>query len=63
MLVYDQEIFKHDSLLGVLNIETNEITQLWDIEKIKKFTKDNLNEIFDNKPKFIYKVEFLRGGF
>lgn len=37
---------------------------LQDIKKVlETSTKDNLNEIFDNKPKFIYKVEFLRGGF
>ena len=37
---------------------------LQDIKKVLETSrKDNLNEIFDNKPKFIYKVEFLRGGF
>lgn len=46
MLVYDWEIFKHNCLLGVLNIETGEIVQLWDIEKIKKYTKENLGEVW-----------------
>ena len=37
---------------------------LQDIKKVlETSTKDKLNKIFDNKPKFIYKVEFLRGGF
>ena len=46
MLVYDWEIFKHDCLLGVLNIETNEIIQLWDIKKIKEYIEDNLDEVW-----------------
>lgn len=46
MLVYDYEIFKHNSLLGVLDIETDEITQLWDIEAIKDFIKDNIGEVW-----------------
>ena len=37
---------------------------LQDIKKVlETSTKDNLNVIFDNEPKFIYKVEVLKGGF
>ena len=46
MLIYDFEIFKHDTLLGVLNEETGEIFQSWDIDEIKDFTKKNLNNIW-----------------
>lgn len=46
MLVYDWEIFKHDSLLGVLNIDTREVVQLWDIKEIRKYILYNLDEIW-----------------
>lgn len=46
MLVADYEIFKKDSLLGVLDIETNEVYQMWSISEIKEFIKDHLNEIW-----------------
>lgn len=46
MLIYDFECFKHDVLLGVLNEETNEIFQSWNISKIQDFAKNNLNNIW-----------------
>lgn len=46
MLVADYEIFKKDSLLGVLDIETNEVYQMWDISEIKEFIRNHLNEIW-----------------
>lgn len=46
MFVADYEIFKHDSLLGVLDIETRKVYQMWDVLEIKKFIKSNLNEIW-----------------
>ena len=46
MLIYDFEVFKHDTLLGVLNEETGEIFQLWSIAKIKQFVEENLNNIW-----------------
>lgn len=46
MLIYDWEIFKHDCLLGILNIETDEVTQLWSIGDIKKYIRDNLGEVW-----------------
>lgn len=46
MLIADYEIFKKDSLLGVLDTETNEIYQMWDISDIKDFIKHNLTEIW-----------------
>ena len=46
MLLYDFEIFAHDTLLGVLDEETGEVTQLWGIEAIKTFTKKNLDNIW-----------------
>ena len=46
MLIADYEIFKKDTLLGVLDTETNEIYQMWNISDIKDFIKHNLTEIW-----------------
>ena len=46
MLIADYEIFKKDSLLGVLDTETSEIHQMWNISDIKDFIKHNLTEIW-----------------
>ena len=46
MLIADYEIFKKDTLLGVLDTETNKIYQMWNISDIKDFIKHNLTEIW-----------------
>lgn len=46
MLVYDWEIFKHNSLLGVLDVNTDVVTQLWGIEEIKNYIENHLDEIW-----------------
>lgn len=46
MLIYDFETFKHDTLLGVLNEETGEIIQTWDIQEIKKLANKQLSNIW-----------------
>lgn len=46
ILLYDFEVFAHNTLLGVLDEETGEVTQLWDINKIKEFTRKNLENIW-----------------
>lgn len=46
MLVYDWEIFKHNSLLGVLDTDTNKIIQLWNISEIKNYINKNLNVVW-----------------
>ena len=46
MLVYDFETFKHNTLLGVLNEETGEIIQTWDISEIKELAKSQLSNIW-----------------
>ena len=46
MLIYDFETFKHDTLLGVLNEETGEIIQTWDIPEIKKLANKQLSNIW-----------------
>lgn len=46
MLIADYEIFKKDTLLGVLDIETEEIHQIWSISDIKNFIKTHLGEIW-----------------
>ena len=45
MIIYDFEVFKHDTLLGALNEETGEITQLWNIDQIREFTEKNLKNV------------------
>ena len=47
MLVYDFETFKHNTLLGVLNEETGEIIQTWDISEIKDLAKKHRVNIDD----------------
>jgi hypothetical protein len=46
MIIYDYEVFKNDTLLGALNEETGEITQLWSIPEIKAFIQKNLDTIW-----------------
>lgn len=46
MLVYDWEIFKHNSLLGILDTDTNKIIQLWNISEIKNYINKNLNVVW-----------------
>lgn len=46
MLIADYEIFKHDSLLGVLDTETDEIYQMWSVDDIKEFIRSNLSEVW-----------------
>lgn len=46
MLVADYEIFKKDSLLGVLDTETSEIHQMWSISDIKDFIQKHLTEVW-----------------
>ena len=46
ILVADYEIFKKDSLLGVLDIDTNEIHQMWGVEEIRTFIRDHLEDIW-----------------
>ena len=46
MLIADYEIFKHDSLLGVLDIETDKIYQIWDITDIRNFIQEHIGNIW-----------------
>ena len=46
MLIADFEVFKHNTLLGILNEETGEITQTWDISKIKEIAKAELDNMW-----------------
>ena len=46
MIIYDFEVFKHDTLLGTLDTDTNEIVQLWDIKAIKAYAQEKLTEIW-----------------
>ena len=46
MLIYDYEVFKHDTLLGVLNEETGEVIQVWNLPEIKKLIEDGLKNIW-----------------
>ena len=46
MFIADYEIFKHNSLLGVLDTETDTIYQMWDVKEIKNFIRDHLGEMW-----------------
>ena len=46
MFIADYEIFKKDSLLGVLDVETDKVYQMWNISEIKDFIRNNLGEIW-----------------
>ena len=46
MLVADYEIFKKDSLLGVLDVETDNIYQMCNIKDIKEFIQKHLVEVW-----------------
>ena len=46
MLIYDFEVFKHNTLLGVLNEETGEVIQLWNINQIRELTEKSLKNIW-----------------
>lgn len=46
MFVADYEIFKHDSLLGVLDADTNKIYQAWGVSEIKKLIMDHSDEMW-----------------
>ena len=46
MLVADFEVFKHNTLLGILDIEKDKVIQLWNINDIREFIKKNLDEIW-----------------
>lgn len=46
MLIADYEIFKHNSLLGVLDVETNKIYQIWDITNIRNFIQEHIGNIW-----------------
>ena len=46
MLIADYEIFKKDRLLGALDVETNEIYQMWGVPEIRRFIQDHLEDIW-----------------
>lgn len=46
ILVFDFEVFKHDVLLGVFNVNKKEYFQTWDKEEIKQYYKNNLDAIW-----------------
>ena len=46
MLIADYEIFKHDSLLGVLDINIDKIYQIWGVPEIRDFIKNHLDDMW-----------------
>lgn len=46
ILVFDFEVFKYDTLLGVYDVNNNKYIQLWDIDEIKKFYEFNKDAIW-----------------
>lgn len=47
-IIYDFEVFKHDTLLGCKVIDNKKIInfQTWDFNKIKEFYKEHVNDMF-----------------
>ena len=45
-LVFDFEVFKYDTLLGVFDANEKKFIQLWNSEEIKKFYNENKNAIW-----------------
>lgn len=49
IIVYDFEVFSHDTLLGTITINedgTADILQMWDLEKIKNFYKAHIDDFW-----------------
>lgn len=48
IIVYDFEVYKYDTLFGakILNKNENYYFQTWDLEKIKKFYFEHINDIY-----------------
>ena len=44
--IYDFEVFKHDVLLGILNADTDEVIQVWDIQEIKRLAQEFIHDIW-----------------
>ena len=44
--MYDFEVFKHDTLLGVLNTDTGEVTQIWNIPEIRELAEKQIKDIW-----------------
>ena len=48
LIIFDFEVFKHDTLLGMIFIENNKTLtkQTWDLEEIRRIYLDNLDSIW-----------------
>lgn len=48
IIIFDFEVFKYDCLMGaiILNSDSKEIIQLWNLEDIKLFYNDHINDIW-----------------
>lgn len=47
IIIYDYEVFKHDTLLGAVVISDNlSVIQTWDLEEQRQFYADNINSIW-----------------
>lgn len=46
MLIADYEIFKKDTLLGVLDTDTKEVHQMWNVNDIRDYIRRHLGEIW-----------------
>ena len=44
--MYDFEVFKHDTLLGVLNTDTGEVIQIWNIPQIRELAESQIKDIW-----------------
>lgn len=46
VIVFDFEVFKYDTLLGVYSVNENKYYQLWEMSEIKRFYYDNIDSIW-----------------
>ncbi len=45
-LVFDFEVFPYDTLLGVYDVNEKKYIQLWDVDEIKQYYKENIDSIW-----------------
>ena len=45
-LIFDFEVFKYDCLLGIYEVNTNKYVQLWNLDDIRNYYKENINSIW-----------------
>ena len=63
VVVFDFEVFKYDCLLGVYEVNTNEFRQLWNLDSIRNYYKENKKYPKSNIDFYLYGREIGSGAF